>query len=171
VLRPLLLLTLGLGLIASDASGQPAGDTAVPPWEYARWGMSPDEVLAAAGGAATLVGPSTTHSALAVRLYAGLMVSAPWAADGITYLTFFLFELRDTPSPLRQITMWPNDPLDCAGMLGGLTARWGQGTPGTFLAFATSEFEADYGWIIFYNLPGVRAGCAMTITPNRLPAR
>lgn len=107
-------LVLAVSLLA--LSGAPAWAD----WGKTRWGMSPEQVLAAVPGAKPLKREDGSDVWGRQRL-----VSVPWKLGGIaTHADFFFHSQRLT---LDFVKMEPVDPKDCAVLEADLVKRHGAG--------------------------------------------
>lgn len=111
ILGPLALLTTGAAAAGDDQAGAASG------WQYARWGMSPAEVVAASGGRAVLAkqdGKTNT-------VFGSTGAQANHSQPPFTFRVFFNFRY----GKLTQVTLHPEPKADCTPLVNELTRRFG----------------------------------------------
>ncbi len=86
-------------------------------WQYTQWGMTPDEVVAAADGAAH---PNTDRNLDADGLRAELV--APWQGETVAFTAVFIFNARDK---LHYVTLNPIGAMSCPAVSQTLLAHYG----------------------------------------------
>jgi hypothetical protein len=129
-------------------------------WQYTRWGMSPEQVVAASNGAVRLGPPpqGKTYDKLTGRALGN------HEADGATFHAFFHF---DAANGLAKVALERNSGTACAALQGGLAAQYGQPVKSTRNNFATIDEwrDAVRGNVVRYVLVG---DLPCTITYDRL---
>jgi len=147
---------LAAALLAAAASAAPVRAD----WQYTRWGMSPDQVVAASGGAVQL-GPPPSG-----KTYDGLTGRARgvYQEGGASFDAYFHF---DQANGLSKVALERTGGTACAAIHAGLVARHGQPAKSTRQSFATIDqwTDAARGNRINYVLVG-ELPC--TITYDRL---
>jgi hypothetical protein len=147
-----LLMLCGASALAAEARAD---------WQYTRWGMTPDEVVAAANGAARLGAPPQG------KTYEGFTGRAlgRHEADGASFDAYFHF---DAAGGLAKVALERTGGAACADLHRGLGARHGRPAKSTRNAFATVEEwrDAAGGNLVRYVLIG-ELPC--TVTFDRLP--
>jgi hypothetical protein len=91
-------------------------------WQYSRWGMSPEEVLAANPALRAGEDPENSIAASLVR------VSGLHREGGRDFIVRFGF---DAANRLNTVYVHPSDPRHCRGMVGAVESRLGRGIRGT----------------------------------------
>jgi hypothetical protein len=129
-------------------------------WEYTRWGMTPEQVVAASRGVVRLGAPPQG------KTYEGLEGRALGAhrTDGAAFDAYFHF---DQAGELAKVALERTGGTACAALHGRLMARFGKPEKSTRTNFATIETwrDAPRGNLVRYVLVG-ELPC--TITFDRL---
>ncbi len=86
-------------------------------WRYARWGMSPDEVVAASGGQAVLAKQDSKTN----TVFGSTGAAANYSQPPFTFRVFFNFRY----GKLTQVTLHPDPKADCTPLINDLTRRFG----------------------------------------------
>ncbi len=86
-------------------------------WRYARWGMSPAEVVAASGGEAVLARQSSDTN----TVFGSTGAAANYSQPGFAFRVFFNFRY----GKLTQVTLHPDPKADCTPLINDLTKRFG----------------------------------------------
>jgi hypothetical protein len=89
-------------------------------WEYAKWGMTPPEVIAASGGSATARKGTGNRDSDLVNL-----ATATHEAGGVRFGVAFLFTKDD--QRLDAVTLTAVDRLQCGALTNALLDRYGRG--------------------------------------------
>jgi len=118
-------------LFAAGIAGKAQAD-----WQYARWGMSPDQLVAAAGGAVRLGPPpqGKTYDNLTGRAL------GTYQGDGATFDAYFHF---DNANGLAKVALERTGGTDCATLHNTLTAQHGKPATSHRQSFATIEAWND----------------------------
>ena len=148
-------LLAGTSLIVAGMAAPAAAD-----WRYTRWGMSPEQVVAASNGAVQLGPPpqGKTYDNLTGRAL------GKHEADGATFLAFFHF---DAANGLAKVALERSGGTACAALQGALVAQFGAPAKSTRNNFATIEEWRDTarGNLVRYILIG---DLPCTITYDRM---
>jgi hypothetical protein len=140
--------------VATFAFAGPAGAD----WEFAKWGMTPDEVIAASGGLAKARTPHAGRDSQSVNL-----VTAMYEAGGIHFRVAFLFTRDD--QRLDAVTLTAVDRLQCNTLTNILLDRYGRGER------SKSRMLDEYVWRDDRNRNHVRysavagGGCSIRYSP------
>lgn len=105
---------VGLSLVGSSPA---AAD-----WQYTKWGMTPEEVVAASAGAARQTTPSEDDGSDGVVTLA----MADYVASGFEFSAHFAFSRKDRR--LAEITLLLDEPSQCFELKGALERRYGSPT-------------------------------------------
>jgi hypothetical protein len=129
-------------------------------WQYTRWGMSPEQVVAASNGMVQLGPPpqGKTYDNLTGRAL------GKHERDGATFLAFFHF---DAANGLAKVALERSGGTACAALQGALVAQLGPPAKSTRNNFATIEEWRDTarGNLVRYVLVG---DLPCTITYDRM---
>jgi hypothetical protein len=118
---------LGLGTLATGARAD---------WEYTRWGMTPDQVVAASGGAVGLGAPPEG------KTYERLegLARGRHQVDGATFDAYFHF---DQAGGLAKVALERTGGTACTVLLSQMMTRYGNPERSTRTNFATIETWRD----------------------------
>lgn len=86
-------------------------------WRYARWGMSPAEVVAASGGQAVLASQDSKTN----TVFGSTGATANDSQPPFSFRVFFNFRY----GKLTQVTLHPDPKADCTPLINDLTRRFG----------------------------------------------
>ena len=155
-MRTLLFHGVGAALLAASAMAAPAAAD----WQYTRWGMSPEQVVAASRGAVQMGPPPSgkTYENLTGRAR-GVHTEA-----GASFDAYFHF---DADLRLARVALERTGGTDCATLHNRLLAELGKPAKSTRQSFATIDQWQDgaRGNVVGYVLVG-QLPC--TITYSRL---
>lgn len=131
-------------------------------WEYTRWGMTPDEVVAASRGAARLGAPPKGKTYLPKLIGRAL---GTHQVDGARFDAYFHF---DSANALAKVALERTGGTECGVLLNGLNDRFGPPIKSHRQSFAIIEQWRDSrgGNVVNYIEIG-RLPC--TITYDRPP--
>lgn len=91
---------------------------AVAGWQYARWGMSPAEVVAASNGAARLIKPSSDTN----TVFGSAKADAQYRQDPFLFYVTFIFRY----DKLTEVVMHEQGKRDCSPIMYGMLNRYGR---------------------------------------------
>jgi hypothetical protein len=152
-----LFRTLGPALLAASGFAAPAAAD----WQYTRWGMSPEQVVAASRGAVQLGPPPSGKS------YENLTGRARgvYTEAGASFDAYFHF---DAEARLARVALERTGGTECAPLHNRLLAELGRPATSTRQPFATIDQWRDRarGNLVGYVLVG-QLPC--TITYSRVP--
>ena len=103
-------------------------------WQYTRWGMTANDVIAASGRLATKADNSKEHGTK--RLNA--LLSAPYSSGRFSFLTRFLFDKGS--DSLARVRLNLLDPELCHDLQGALYSKYGRPESHTKNDYLDSEF-------------------------------
>jgi hypothetical protein len=86
-------------------------------WQYAHWGMSPDQVVAASGGQAVLAKQDSKTN----TVFGSTGAEANYSQPPFAFRVFFNFRY----GKLTQVTLHPDPKADCTPLINDLTRRFG----------------------------------------------
>ena len=86
-------------------------------WRYARWGMSPEQVVAASGGQAVLAEQDSKTN----TVFGSTGAAASYSQPPFTFRVFFNFRY----GKLTQVTLHPDPKADCTPLINDMTRRFG----------------------------------------------
>jgi hypothetical protein len=87
-------------------------------WQFTKWGMTPDQVVAASGGKAAVL-PAKNHvSSQGLRVVAAM----PWESETLHFQVGFMF---DGKNALRRVSMLLKSGGTAADLLRALKAKYG----------------------------------------------
>ena len=148
---------LGSALLAASAFAAPAEAH----WQWTRWGMSPEEVVAASRGAVQLGPPPSgkTYENLTGR------ARGVYTEAGASFDAYFHF---DAEVRLARVALERTGGTDCAALHNRLLAELGRPAKSTRQSFATIDQWQDRarGNLVGYVLVG-QLPCTITYGPLR----
>lgn len=98
------------------------GQIALADWQYAKWGMTSQQVIEASQGKAIAL-PAEEREGKSTETAEGLL-AAPYAAGKFSFTASFLFDRQS--SKLSRIHLSLNDPSLCSELLQSLADKYGE---------------------------------------------
>lgn len=111
----LILVILGASLYSPGAANAH--------WQFTRWGMTPEAVIAASKGTATATTPEERDSQRESRSGLAPVLKAPWQSGKFRFTAFFFFEPE---SELARISLKLEDPSLALELIGALRGKYGE---------------------------------------------
>ena len=129
-------------------------------WQYARWGMSPEQVIAASKGVA-----ARAENLTVVRNGERVLLTAPYATNNIVFVVYFWFAVGEPR--LARISLGTQYAEDCPNVRSLLSSiygapqasdpgppsslRWRSDATGNFIAF--SQYGDTRCVLDYYPIP------------------